>query len=841
MTQSNSCLSYSQLLQHHSLPPRIRVNINNKHRTSPASIDQDQQIPNSRDDQQATGMHESHDYSSSYRSLSEYHTDSEDNLLGHRDNDDKDDSDDYRKHSNTTSAMIDDDGSLDEPILLLHPGGPVHHSDIHDPQQEGRIPLTVESSRHRIAHHSPNNTTSHTRDSGSALRHSPASGFSRIPRKPVGYTAQQQQHALNRLEVENAYLLHQNTSLNRDMQHCRNTVLALKQIIAQKEEVIVRMRHEHRQACMKAKFMESVLSEYHGQETGERWRQSGYSEASFDSDPDVVEGDELRPVRGQSGHFEASHRYGSDKDHDDEDLSYSDLDNSEFDSGEDSFEDKESDSNDSVSHESDDDLHDSNPTHGPPTPSVLSDTFRSRGSPASDNRIGSCQEKWQQHDSDQRGKEKEEVGEPVDQRQALRRRPRQSLSSIIPHASSDRLQSTFSGFPLAIPAASTRPSSTKELSNGFAFGEKGNLEDDDEDDNAPLVNISLRDSVNFCPSTGSRSNVEECDGMEDEEETAILVDENSSESTMTPTMTTKDILLEVAFEEEDNAGCLASSLDKNIPAQQPNNIPACLYAKSATLASQYLRYVHAETTVSNHSLNVDANVDANFDTDHGANDITSKRHTESESLTLDSVFPDQDSSSVDQKSGISTTSTTTLPTAGEEGARSRQDDGRGTGVVDAKNTFLQPTLKNFVRSTASDRSFVVAVDPETLSITSMGSSSLRLRPASPSTILSRLWQGVGRQTASLFGRRTNQTVSTKPKHNSNKGHGHLPPAQTASSSSSSGGGGGGSVRITKIGIRRMGSRSRYRALMMTSPVSVKISGGVTAAKTDSTLVHVDDS
>ncbi|KAI7822063.1 hypothetical protein BC939DRAFT_388121, partial [Gamsiella multidivaricata] len=70
-------------------------------------------------------------------------------------------------------------------------------------------------------------------------------------------------HTLSRLEVENAFLQNQNDSLNRDIQHCRQTVHALKRILAQKEDVIQRMQEEYRQAYMKTKFMESVLAEHH--------------------------------------------------------------------------------------------------------------------------------------------------------------------------------------------------------------------------------------------------------------------------------------------------------------------------------------------------------------------------------------------------------------------------------------------------------------------------------------------------------------------------------------------------------------------------------------------------
>ncbi|KAF9091110.1 hypothetical protein BGX29_011125 [Mortierella sp. GBA35] len=69
-----------------------------------------------------------------------------------------------------------------------------------------------------------------------------------------------QVHTVNRLEVENSFLLNQNNSLARDIHHCRQTVQALKQILAQREDTIGRMKQEAHQAHLKITFMESLLS-----------------------------------------------------------------------------------------------------------------------------------------------------------------------------------------------------------------------------------------------------------------------------------------------------------------------------------------------------------------------------------------------------------------------------------------------------------------------------------------------------------------------------------------------------------------------------------------------------
>lgn len=79
-------------------------------------------------------------------------------------------------------------------------------------------------------------------------------------------------HTVNRLEVENSFLLSQNNSITRDIHHCRQTVQALKQILAQREDTIGRMRQEAHQAHLKIKFMESLLSNQRSSHPGQQQR-----------------------------------------------------------------------------------------------------------------------------------------------------------------------------------------------------------------------------------------------------------------------------------------------------------------------------------------------------------------------------------------------------------------------------------------------------------------------------------------------------------------------------------------------------------------------------------------
>ncbi|KAG0034701.1 hypothetical protein BGZ82_005639 [Podila clonocystis] len=555
----------------------------------------------------------------------------------------------------------EDDDSLDVPLIL----------------QAGRMESHSSSKVHSSSK-APVPSPSLKSPVQSTLRHSPAFGYSRIPRKPIG-VGYSPQHALNRLEVENAYLISQNTSINRDIQHCRNTIMALKQIVAQKEEIIEQMRHEHRQACLKAKFMESVLAEYHDARDNSR----GPESTTHESYSRIQH--KIHPVEkvGQ----------GADDDDDDDDLSYSDMDNSEFESDEDDYDDQ-----DDGDHESD---YDGSDGGQPPNNSIHGDDHFVQ-IPLDDNpHLPSTSDT--------------ESERSVDSPQ-LRRRPRQILSSVIPFGSSSRIQSTFSGFTLAIPVppASDAPES--------------DLED---------AHTGLRDGLFL---TGVFNIGEDAP------------DETASETTLTPN-TIKETDLELDMDvpqERSNGDDTFDPTTKNAPTPQPNS--AGLYTKTSTPPSIYLTCVDIEATVSSGSL--------------------SAEHSPSSEggSTLPDTSPDQDS-----KDHLSATSTmTTLPT-------------------DEDCVEWCPSKRG-----ESNMPF----DPETVSIASTS------RPTSPSTILARLWQGVGRQTASLFGRRS----APKSKHSShNKG---LSATQPASG-----------VRVTRIGIRRIGSRSRFRSLT-TSPVSVTVSGGV---------------
>ncbi|KAG0198571.1 hypothetical protein BGX28_007977 [Mortierella sp. GBA30] len=189
----------------------------------------------------------------------------------------------------------DDEESLGEPIFLLDDAArqlsqpdvatssscspnPNNTSDSSTPfdrslmnQQEELIPSSSSSSssvspvsiRSRLPIFSKSSsvsTSSRHLPSSSTTSSSSSHTFIQSPSRET--IAEKRTHALNRLEVENAYLLNQNSLLYKDMHHCRETVQALKQILAQKEETINRMKEEYERACMKSRFMESILVEH---------------------------------------------------------------------------------------------------------------------------------------------------------------------------------------------------------------------------------------------------------------------------------------------------------------------------------------------------------------------------------------------------------------------------------------------------------------------------------------------------------------------------------------------------------------------------------------------------
>ncbi|KAG0359189.1 hypothetical protein BGZ54_010071 [Gamsiella multidivaricata] len=155
---------------------------------------------------------------------------------------------------------MDDCSSSDEPLLLL--GAPTASDPAVTPQGSVSLQEHQQVPELRLPHQSDHEHGSATSIRRSRLAIPQVTASYRIP--AVGQPISRfQTHTLSRLEVENAFLQNQNDSLNRDIQHCRQTVHALKRILAQKEDVIQRMQEEYRQAYMKTKFMESVLAEHH--------------------------------------------------------------------------------------------------------------------------------------------------------------------------------------------------------------------------------------------------------------------------------------------------------------------------------------------------------------------------------------------------------------------------------------------------------------------------------------------------------------------------------------------------------------------------------------------------
>lgn len=70
---------------------------------------------------------------------------------------------------------------------------------------------------------------------------------------------EQQQHRLNRLELEHAYLAEQNTHLTKELSFARCTISALRNITTQKEESLQATRQELDRAYFRIKMLGMTL------------------------------------------------------------------------------------------------------------------------------------------------------------------------------------------------------------------------------------------------------------------------------------------------------------------------------------------------------------------------------------------------------------------------------------------------------------------------------------------------------------------------------------------------------------------------------------------------------
>ncbi|KAF9120084.1 hypothetical protein BGW39_011685 [Mortierella sp. 14UC] len=177
-----------------------------------------------------------------------------------------------------------------------------------NPKNPSRSHLAIPRSIHFLA-----NTTTDR---------SPASGAA----SPLGRL---QIHTVNRLEVENSFLLSQNNSLTRDIQHCRQTVQALKQILAQREDTIGRVRQEVHQAHLKIKFMESLLSgqRHHIGQPQQQQQQLPYQQQQQLPYQQQQQYQQGLQQKGLEGDWKERHRLDDDDDEeDDDDDEYDDED-----------------------------------------------------------------------------------------------------------------------------------------------------------------------------------------------------------------------------------------------------------------------------------------------------------------------------------------------------------------------------------------------------------------------------------------------------------------------------------------------------------------------------------
>ncbi|KAI7877789.1 hypothetical protein K492DRAFT_238916 [Lichtheimia hyalospora FSU 10163] len=101
-----------------------------------------------------------------------------------------------------------------------------------------------------------------------------------------------QQHRLNRLELEHAYLAEQNTHLTKELSFARCTISALRNITTQKEENLQATRQELDRAYFRIKMLGMTLmrQEQQMQQQQQAWmemiQQQQQQQQSYDDDDD---------------------------------------------------------------------------------------------------------------------------------------------------------------------------------------------------------------------------------------------------------------------------------------------------------------------------------------------------------------------------------------------------------------------------------------------------------------------------------------------------------------------------------------------------------------------------
>ncbi|KAF9408504.1 hypothetical protein BGZ94_002284 [Podila epigama] len=798
-------------------------------------------------------------------------------------------SDDYDEEDDAhhEGQLDQDDGrSQDEPLLLLldsdefesNSGAALHKEMNSPPALSWRLRSAPFADQTGQAAATTPETATTTAIESTAQTPRYTTNTSRIPMLHASRT-QIHAHVLNQLRVENAFLASQNSSLNKEIHHCRYTVSALKQIVTQKEDIIDRLRHEHRQACLKAKFVESILADYHEKEANRQWHSDravfGFAEShNSNSSPQPYQHPHPQPVP----HLQRQRPFGNnslgldnddDEDEDDDDdgedegvdhyihnsstieddiddseLSHTDVDNNDDD---DEF---DTDEDESISAESDFDSTEEQPGHGGRNRHNLHSLNRSPYSER--NNVLSRAEVRPERDMTPTDPTPPPA-QQQQQQQSLRRRPRQSLLPVPPNGPLAQLRPSRSGFSLTMPSPDTSLSLADPANEAEMEMEKGTdtetetememegavavavnrvpivenhqngndssvepaATEDASDGLASVSTLSLRDSGHF-PATMFNNDPEtECP----DDETSIATVESDSISRIAPLPNKESHLLDVTQVKSNMDDDPFDPSTKSAPIAQPNGGLPSLHTKTITPPSLHLTCVHIEAAAA---------------TSHSPSSQKQRQDTQ------DASSPDseaiQSPSTVQgaalNKDPLSSTSTMSTLSSG--------DESKDTSETQETNDHhgWQPNLwKSLVEGTLQEAN---QPDP-----------ALAARPTSPSAILSRLWQGVGRQTANFFGRRrSGQTgassggssssgtvgvVGAKSKHSSNHHQQHtkgLLPTQTTTTATTTTATSGSNVRVTKVGIRRIGSRSRYRALVA-SPVSVTVTGGMAMTMTDS--------
>ncbi|KAF9984954.1 hypothetical protein BGZ75_003494 [Mortierella antarctica] len=455
-----------------------------------------------------------------------------------------------------------------------------------------------------------------------------------------------QAHALNCLEVENAFLLNQNNLLSKDMHHCRETVQALKQILQQREDTINRMKEEYDRACMKTRFMESLLAEHSAGSLLRRADLTPSTQSTFDHSFQPQEG--LLLHIGCDDDEEEEMSGDEESDYDDEYIrpAQQDLGGNHYQEGSDFGDDgEESDMDDS---ESEAEANVQDILQEIPRNTLIDNTSQD---PSTEPNRTLASRMYQQPNSTYRCDPESPVEPaPSHSPKTLRRRPSLKATCTVnlsiqpvlsipsppaPHTLDMRQSISHSSLSFTSDCSDSISSDMEEGDEGPA--ESLRQEGSEESDDGSFHSVALKDSGHF-PITAPRVEFIEVDLEHDEPSTSLFTDDDCDQETgkCTPNE-------EVSEAMQDLDRVIQNPMQHHAPASQPQpqqqpqqlNGHPYLKASPVAIASTLLSCIHVEASASSTTLTTESST--SLDMPHFKSPAESDQDCESQATSTSSA------------------------------------------------------------------------------------------------------------------------------------------------------------------------------------------------------------